>query len=100
MPATLCLTFQPWVELGDLGSNWVYIGGRGRGCRLKGSAEGCKIAGIAVIARNRRNRKPKNLPLMNADERIAMGMVAETHTKLCASTRKPGVAGARWDAMG
>src|SRR4029077_12407843 len=29
--ATLCRSSHHWVTLGDLGSNWVYIGGRGRG---------------------------------------------------------------------
>jgi hypothetical protein len=29
--ATLCRFSQHWVTLGDLGSNWVNIGGRGRG---------------------------------------------------------------------
>jgi hypothetical protein len=30
--------------LGDLGWNWVNIGGRGRGARLKVQAEGCNVS--------------------------------------------------------
>jgi hypothetical protein len=63
--ATLCRSLG---GLGDLGWNWVYIGGRGWGLAEGGRQRVARIAGIAEIARHRRDRKSKTLPLIKTDD--------------------------------
>jgi hypothetical protein len=58
--ATLCLILQPWVTLGDLGWNWVNIGGRGGGGR--------KLPELPCAPRSP-ILKNKELPQIRADDR-------------------------------